>query len=74
MKPKEGRQMTNKRLAIIQGVTATSQALIEKWLKQLQILEGKTALGITLSAKESQDLAFYRAFLIVARDRQQKAA
>ena len=66
--------MTDRRLAVIQGVTATSQALIEKWLKQLQILEGKSALGITLSAKESQDLAFYRAFLIVARDRQQKAA
>ena len=66
--------MNDRRLAVIQGVTATSQALIEKWLKQLQILEGKSALGITLSAKESQDLAFYRAFLIVARDRQQKAA
>ena len=66
--------MTDRRLAVIQGVTATSQALIEKWLKQLQILEGKSVLGITLSAKESQDLAFYRAFLIVAKDRQQKAA
>lgn len=66
--------MTDKRLAIIQGVTATSQALIEKWLKSLEILEGKKALGITLSAKESQDLIFYRAFLMVAKDRQDRKA
>ena len=66
--------MNNNRLAIIQGVTATSQALIEKWLKRLKILEGKQALGITLSAKESQDLVFYRAFLTVAKDRQDRKA
>lgn len=66
--------MNDKRLAIIQGVTATSQAMIEKWLKRLKILEGKQALGITLSAKEQQDLTFYRAFLVIAKDRQQKAA
>lgn len=66
--------MTDKRLAIIQGVTATSQAMIEKWLKSLKILEGKSALGITLSAKEQQDLSFYRAFLVVAKDRQDRKA
>mgnify|MGYP003495350042 FL=1 len=66
--------MNDKRLAIIQGVTATSQAMIEKWLKRLKILEGKQALGITLSAKEQQDLTFYRAFLVIAKDRRQKAA
>jgi hypothetical protein len=66
--------MTDKRLAIIQGVTATSQALIEKWFKRQKILEGKQALGITLSAKESQDLIFYRAFLMVAKDRQDRRA
>ena len=66
--------MNDKRLAIIQGVTATSQAMIEKWLKRLKILEGKQALGITLSAKEQQDLTFYRAFLVVAKDRQDRRA
>jgi hypothetical protein len=66
--------MTDKRLAIIQGVTATSQALIEKWFKRLQILEGKQALGITLSEKYAYDLVFYRAFLVVAKDRQDRRA
>lgn len=66
--------MTDKRLAIIQGVTATSQALIEKWQKDQMRLEGKVFMNITLSAKEQQDLLFYRAFLMVAKARQDRRA
>lgn len=51
-----------------------SEELIEHWRKKQKILEGKAALGISLSAKEKSDLAFYRAFLIVAMDRRQRKA
>lgn len=62
------------RESMIKGIAATGEALIEKWQKDHKRLEGKAALGITLSAKEKSDLAFFRAFLMVALDRREKLA
>lgn len=62
------------REALIKGVAVSSEELIAKWQKDLQILEGKKALGITLSAKDKQHHAFLRAFLTVAIDRREQLA
>jgi hypothetical protein len=68
------RRTTMERAKMIQGIAATGEALIEKWQADQRRLEGKDALGITLSAKERADLLFYRAFLTIAMDRREAIA
>lgn len=58
----------------MENLMIASEELISHWRNKQKILEGKLALGINLSPKEKSDLAFYRAFLMVAMDRREAVA